>query len=139
LDLLFDGYQEGADPRPGPTFSQRRANRRKLAETPLSEFWGETMPALPDHASIRLCLPDDLVARMEAEFITEDDVRRVIHHAEVSGTKLSCPPSGRFIAHHRPSLITYWVEYAPVGDVYEVYNVYCHRMQIVRDGSGDGA
>ena len=101
----------------------------------LAQLWGEEMPALPDHTTIPLRLPAEIAAKMESEFILEDDVRHVIHHAERTGDKLSCPSTGSFIAHYRPSLITYWVEYAPLVDGYEIFNVYCHRMQIVEDTS----
>ena len=135
LELLFDGYRAQSGPRQGPTRSERRANRRILAERMLAQLWGEEMPALPDHITIPLRLTAEIAAKMEREFILEDDVRHVIHHAERTGDKLACPSTGSFIAHYRPSLITYWVEYAPLVDGYEIFNVYCHRMQIVEDTS----
>ncbi len=49
------------------------------------------------------------------------------------GSKLHLPGSGRFVAHYRPSIVTYWVEYAVEGDEYEVFNAYSHRMRIVKD------
>ncbi len=139
LELLFEAHEDGAAPRPGPTFSQRRANRRVLAQTMLATYWGERMPPPLPHAELRLHLIGDLAAKMEREFMTEDDVREVIDHAERTGEKLMCPPGGRFVAHHRPSLVTYWVEYAPAGEAYEVFNVYSHRMQIADEGERRGS
>ena len=74
---------------------------------------------------------------MEEERILDDDVRQVIYQAERTGSKLLAPATGRVIAHHRPSLVTYWVEYAPSGDEFEVFNAYSHRMRIVKDASSD--
>jgi hypothetical protein len=91
------------------------------------------MPEPREHERVRVRLAPDAAARMESDFILEDDVKRVIYEAEKSGNKLRLPGSGRFVAHFRPSIITYWVEYAPAGDEYEVFNAYSHRMQIVKD------
>jgi hypothetical protein len=78
--------------------SERRANRRILAERTLAEIWGEGMPALPEHVATRLRLPAEITAKMEREFILGDYVRTVIHRAQRTGDKLSCPSAGRFIA-----------------------------------------
>ena len=135
LDLVFGEHQAG-EVTPGPTFSDRRANRRRLAAEMLTELWGETMPARPEHTRLKLRIPADLAVKMERDRILVEDVQQVIHHAETSGDKLLLPATGRFIAHYRPSLVTYWVEYSIEGDEYEVCNAYSHRMQIVDDPAG---
>jgi glutamate synthase (NADPH/NADH) small chain len=134
LDLIFDGYPGGAA-RPGPTLSQRKENRRRLVSKMLSELWGEAMPEQEEYTKLTLRIPADVAAKMEKDYILVDDVRQVIHQAEKTGNKLAVPATGRFIAHYRPSLVTYWVEYAPEGDEYEIFNAYSHRMQIVEDVS----
>ncbi len=137
LDLVFDGYIAGAAARPGPTLSQRRDNRRLLAEEMLAGPWGEPVPEPQDHTKLKLRIGPDVAAEMERDFILADDVKRVIHRAETTGYKLQVPATGRFIAHYQPSIVTYWVEYARDGDEYEVFRVYSHRMQIVKDASRD--
>jgi glutamate synthase (NADPH/NADH) small chain len=136
LDLVFDGYS-GGPARPGPTLSERRDNRRLLAGRMLAELWGEAMPEQQDHAKVKLRIPADVAAKMEKDYILVDDVQQVIHQAEKTGDKLQVPATDRLIAHYRPSLVTYWVEYAVSGDEYEVFNAYSHRMRIVKDVSGD--
>lgn len=138
LDLLFDGYVGGAA-RPGPTFSERRENRRRLTDTMLTELWGEAMPEQQEHTKVKLRMAADVAARMEQDYILVEDVQQVIYRAEQTGIRLQVRETGRFIAHYRPRLVTYWVEYAPRGDEYEVFNAYSHRMQIVRDVSSDGS
>ncbi len=133
LDLIFEGCTVGAAPRSGPTLSQRRSNRRNLAAKLLVELWGEPMPEPEAHSTLKLRIPPDVANRMERDFILVEDVQRTIHHAESTGNRLEIPGEGRFVAHYRPSLVTYWVEYAPWGDEYEVFNAYSHRMQIVKD------
>jgi Fe-S oxidoreductase len=133
LDLVFEGYGAGTAARPGPTFSERRENRRRLAEKMLTELWGEAMPEPPEYAKVKLRIGPDTAAKMESEFILREDVQRVIYEAQRTGNKLEVPAKGRFIAHYRPSLVTYWVEYGVNGDEYEVFNAYSHRMQITKD------
>jgi glutamate synthase (NADPH/NADH) small chain len=133
LDLIFDGYTAGLVARSGPTFSERRDNRRRLAEKLLTELWGEPMPESPEHTRVKLRISPRVSAKMEENFILADDVQQVIHQAEKTGIKLELPTTGRFIAHLRLSMVTYWVEYGMNGDEYEVFNAYCHRMQIVTD------
>jgi glutamate synthase (NADPH) small chain len=135
LDLIFGRYQPGVVV-PGPTLSQRRENRRRLAARMLAELWGEEMPTPPEHLNVKVRIPAELAARMEKDRILIEDVQQVIHHAETSGDKLAVLAAGRFIAHYRPSLVTYWVEYGAEGEEFVVCNVYSHRMQIVDDPAG---
>ncbi len=136
LDIIFDGHPGGAA-RPGPTLSQRRENRRRLATSMLKELWGEVMPEQQEHTKLKIRIPADVAAKMERGFILSDDVRQVIYQAEKTGNKLQVPATGRFIAHYRPSIVTYWVEYAVNGHEYEVFNAYYHRMRIVKDVCSD--
>jgi glutamate synthase (NADPH/NADH) small chain len=133
LDLVFDGRKEGTPGRTGPTLSERRKNRRELAGKMLTELWGEPMPEPQGHTRLMVRVAPDVAAKMEKGFILLDDVKAVIHQAEKTGNKLAVGSTGRFIAHLRPCIVTYWVEYARDGDEYEVFNAYSHRMQIVKD------
>ncbi len=133
LDLVFDGISAGDTARPGPALSNRRRNRRELAQRMLTTLWRETMPEPQEHTKLKLRFLPDVIAKMDQDFILVEDVQHVIHQAEMTGNKCEVPATGRFIAHYRPSLVTYWVEYAVNGDEYEVFNVYSHRMQLVKD------
>ena len=62
--------------------------------------------------------------------ILEEDLQRVIQHAEACGDKLFHPPSGRYKAAYAPFKVTFWVEYAPEGNGFRVFNAYSHRMNI---------
>lgn len=135
LDLVF-GTHETGQARPGPALSERRFNRRWLAEQMLADLWGEAMPEQPEYTKLRLRIRAEVAANMERDRILIEDVQRVIYEAERTGDKLLVPATGRFIAHYRPSLVTYWVEYGIEDDGYEVCNAYSHRMQIVHDVAG---
>jgi glutamate synthase (NADPH/NADH) small chain len=128
LDLIFG---EGETIRPG--FSQRRENRARLKRTLLKTLWGETVTGQEDVERIKLNMSDDVVALMEDRLILADDVRQVIAHAERTNGWLLNPQTGHRLAHYRPATVTYWVEYAPDGDAYTVFNAYSHRMDVAED------
>lgn len=135
LDLVFGQSQVGEPARRGPSFSQRRDNRRYLARKLLKELWGESLADEPAHLSVELKIAPELAATLEKKYILTEDLQRVIHWAEETGNKLYMPGTSHFIAHLRPSIITFWVEYAPHDGTYEVFNAYSHRMKIVEDAN----
>lgn len=84
-------------------------------------------PAIP----IQLLLSEEVAARVEKRLILEEDIREVIAYAERTGNRFHNPQTGHFLASHRPANVTYWVEYTPVDDGYQIHNAYSHRMEIV--------
>jgi Fe-S oxidoreductase len=118
---------------PGPTWSQRHENRARLKRQLLKEIWGETMEGQPAYESIKLIVSDEVRAKLEARLILDEDLQRVIEHAERTGRRLLKPADGHFVASYRPTAVTYWVEYAPEGDAFVIFNAYSHRMEIVED------
>ena len=131
LDLIY-----GADPsttaeRPSPGFSQRHENRAHLKRRLLREIWGEDMPGEPaTYESIRLLIADEVRDRLEERLILVDDIQRVIEHAEKTGRRLLNPETGHFLAHFKPTVVTYWVEYTPEAEAFRIHNAYSHRMEI---------
>ena len=63
-----------------------------------------------------------------------EDMQKVIEQAEKTGRKFINPDNGHSLAHFRPVKVTYWVEYKPQEQGYEVLNVYSHRMEILEEG-----
>jgi Fe-S oxidoreductase len=133
LDLLFGAEPAGEAARPGLTLTRRRQNRHYLAAKMLHDFWGEALTGEPPYARIRLRIGPEIAAKMERSFILAEDIQRVIYEAEESGNKLLIPAKRHSLAHNHPSIITFWVEYAPVDGEFEVFNAYSHRMKIVED------
>jgi len=72
---------------------------------------------------------------MERELILLNEVKEVIYYAEQTGNKIIDTANNHFVAHLQLGIITYWAEYLPKGNAYEVFNVYAHRMQIDEKGS----
>lgn len=135
LDLIFGATADGGR---GPGFSQKQENRARLKRQLLQERWGETVTGEEDYEAIRLNLSDEMLALMEERLILKSDIQQVIAYAEKSGQKLLNPDSGHFLAHFRPNAVTYWVEYAPEGEGFTVFNAYSHRMDVGRREGGGG-
>ena len=82
----------------------------------------------------KLRIPPEGAAKMEKEFILTEDLRQVVYQAERTGDKLYVPASDHFIAHYRPSIVTYWVEYTITPDgAFIIHNAYSHRMEITEE------
>ena len=130
LDLLFgSGGEDRARQKP-PDWSARRANRLELKTRLLREFWGEDMRLnLKPYEHISLLIDDDLREKMKRDLIMIDDIRLVVHQAELSGRKLIYD-DGRVLAHLKIGQHTYWAEYRPEGEGFRVVNAYTHRMRI---------
>jgi NADPH-dependent glutamate synthase beta subunit-like oxidoreductase len=136
LDLIY-GHPEksgGAGKRLG--YSQRQENRAKLKEKMVKEIWGETMlPEKAAYETIRLHISEEASKQADARLILLEDIQKTIYHAEETGLKLYNPATGHFIAHYRPHIITYWVEYSKDSgsESYAVHQAYSHRLEIVED------
>ena len=86
---------------------------------------------MEDYEGIALQMTPEVRRRIDDRRILEDDIRRVIDHAEQSGKRLHNLRTGHFLAYLQSENVTFWVEYSP-GDIgFTVHNAYCHRMKIV--------
>ncbi|MEW5956794.1 MAG: pyridine nucleotide-disulfide oxidoreductase/dicluster-binding protein [Chloroflexota bacterium] len=133
LDLIYGQDPDGRATRPSPGHSERHENRARLKRKLLKETWGEDMDGPSTFETIRLAIADDVRARLEQRLILDEDLRRVLEFAERTGHKLLNRQTGHWLAHHRPTAVTYWVEYTQQGDTFVIHNAYSHRMQVVED------
>jgi len=133
LDLLFGGDREARAARRGPGYSQRHENRARLKQRLLKEVWGEVMDGQQSYEAIKLKLAEAVQQRLEDRLILVEDIQQVIEYAEKTRRKLLQPKTGHFLAHYRPTKVTYWVEYSPQGEEFVVHNAYSHRMEIIED------
>ncbi len=132
LDLLYPSDNDPAS-RARPNWSQRRENRAVLKERLLTRLWREGGPAVEPWQSIELYIAEEVQARLDARRILTEDLQRVIYHAEETGEKLCHSISGRFLASYRPRAVTFWVEYSPREEGFEIHNAYGHRMTLVSE------
>ena len=136
LDLFFPP-DKGDDPaaRVRPGWSERQENRARLKQRLLKEIWGEDFGIMEEHKNIKLIIPPAIEQRLDERRILHDDLQKVIHQAEKTGDRFRHPETGVYKACFKPFKATFWVEYTPVGDAFEIHNAYAHRMEIHK-GSG---
>jgi len=90
--------------------------------------------SLRDCDSLKLEISGELQAKLERDLIFPEDIQRVIYHAEKTATRLFDTRKKCFIAHRQNGFVTFWVEYRPKIDSYEVLNAYSHRIKILEGG-----
>jgi Fe-S oxidoreductase len=127
LDILFG---LGDSHRTAPTLTERRQNRSRLKRQLLSEFWKDESEMEPRKSPINLQMSPQVRQKLSAEMILETEIETVIEHCENSGKKVFDPETGHSIGHLKIGNMTYWVEYAPNEDGFELFNAYSHRMSI---------
>ena len=135
LDLLFpDPDCRETDPatRPPPGWSERRDNRAWLKRTLITELWKDEAMAPAEHQRIVLRISPEVRNRLDDRRILDEDIQRVIGHAESTGRKFRNPDTGHFKASFKPHNATFWVEYTPEGDGFRVHAAYAHRMEVTR-------
>ena len=131
-DLLF-GIRDGS--RPAPTATERWENRLKLKDELQYTFLGITPPR---REKMKLKMSEELKQRMSDDLILESDIAQVIRHCEEDDAKLVDPESGHFFGHLKIKNMTYWAEYLPAGDGYELFSAYCHRMCLEAEDDKNG-
>ena len=130
LDFIFPGKTQADIPgaREKVGLSQSRDNRARLKEDILERIWNETSRTRSETV---LFVSEDVQKKLDQRRILHQDIRVTIDHAQKSGQQMQSVVTGRFLAYHRPFMVTFWVEYSPTEKGYTIHNSYCHRMQIM--------
>ena len=113
-----------------PGWSLRQENRARLKDRFLTEVWKEKVLEMEEHRKIKLCVSPEVDKILDARRILLEDIQKVVMHAERTGEKFQNPGTGRFKASFKPYKATFWVEYAPADDGFEIFNAYSHRMEV---------
>lgn len=132
IELLFPNV-DGADPacRGWISWSERRRNRALVKGAILAELGEKGGSSVEDYEKIVMDMSEEVRRRIDERRILEDDIRKVILHAEESGKRLRNAGTGHFLASLQSENVTFWVEYSPGDNGFTVHNAYCHRMKIV--------
>jgi glutamate synthase (NADPH/NADH) small chain len=135
LDLIYGNSEQSAVAGRRLGYSQRQENRARLKEKMLKELWGETMQhEQAAQKTIRLNISEEMLSQAEARLILLEEIQQTIYHAEKTGLKAYSPETGHIMAHYRPQIITYWVEYSKDdNNSFTVHRAYSHRLEIVED------
>jgi hypothetical protein len=72
---------------------------------------------------------------MEARHILDDDIRRVIDHAEKTGQKLYEQGTDRILSKLRVRETYFYAEYSPISGGYKIHAAYTHRFFLEGDPS----
>jgi glutamate synthase (NADPH/NADH) small chain len=131
LDLIFpDAAEPDPASRPRARWSERLENRERLRQRMLRNFWGEEKKSMQPYESIKLVISPEVREILEKRRILDEDLKQVIHEAEISGSSLVHSRTGRLKACARPYRATIWVEYSAALEGYVIHNAYSHRMQV---------
>jgi hypothetical protein len=86
------------------------------------------------HEEVILQMDAEVRDRLDRRRILDDDIKRVIHHAQSTAQRLFHPETGHYKASFKPYKTTFWIEYTPLSDGYQIHNAYAHRMEVVKGG-----
>jgi glutamate synthase (NADPH) small chain len=123
----------GGDPaaRGWITWSERRANRTRVKGTILRDH-GETGGGnVEEFEKIVLLMTPEVRRKIDERRILENDIKKVIDHAEHTGKRLQSIKNGVYRTYLQSDNVTFWVDYTPADNGFTVHNAYCHRMKIV--------
>lgn len=127
LDLLFG---LGGAERIPPTLTERWENRRTLKRELLREYWREETES---GKQMNLIIGEELKRKLSRDMILESDMAEVIAWCEETGRKLRDPETGHLVGHKKIQNMTFWAEYLPQGDGYQLFGGYAHRMCLEDD------
>ncbi len=137
LDILF-GVDKSYGHAVLPTVSSRRKNRIRLRKNLLKEFWGEETMGEDTNNTVKITLSPELDGKLNKEHILLDEIAETIHFCERTGRKIKMVGKNTFSGYHKIGHMTYWVEYRPKGESYELINAYSHRMEIKLEAVWNG-
>jgi hypothetical protein len=135
-DLLFDV----PSPDRTPYIAERRENRLKVkrrlsADLGCADGNPAAEEATNERGAVKLNIPESLLRKMDRLFISENDVYDVVDRAERENRAFVDPVTEERIGHMCIGLITCWVVYKENGGVFDVLNVYAHRIRVVNENN----
>jgi glutamate synthase (NADPH) small chain len=132
LDILFPDPQV-ADPaaKKRPGWSRRRENRARLKDRFKQDLWDEQPVEKKDHEQINFCISAQVRKKLEQRRILDEDIRKVIFHAQKSGKTFFNEKTGHYKASFKPHHVTFWVEYSRDENTFDIHNAYSHRMEVI--------
>jgi hypothetical protein len=87
-------------------------------------------PLSPEAQAMKLEISDEIRSFMEVRHILEDDLKRVIDHAEKTGDKLYQQDSDALLSKLRMNEVYFYAEYSPIEGGFRIHSAYSHRFLI---------
>jgi hypothetical protein len=100
-----------------------------LGARPLAQA-NEIQPLSPEIKAARLEIADAVKALLEERHILDEDLRRVIDHAEQTGDKLCQNETDRLLSKLWVQYAYFYVEYSPMTDGFRIHSAYSHRLRL---------
>jgi hypothetical protein len=82
---------------------------------------------------IAIIKDERVTALLNERHILDQDIKQVIAAAEATEVKLYQPNSDRYLAKLQTANATFYVEYSPVPDGYQVHTAYFHKSEIIKE------
>jgi len=130
--MAHDDRNEHKPDTPKP-LSRREFTKGSMAVVgAYSSLAQEQLSPLSDAAkSMKLEISDEVKSLLDERHILEEDVRRVIEHAEASGLKLYQPGSKNYLSKLRIYQALFYVEYSALEkNSYRIHTAYLHRFKL---------
>lgn len=74
-----------------------------------------------------------VTALLDERHILDEDIKKVIAAAEATGVKLYQPDGDRFLAKLQTENATFYVEYSPATEGYQIHTAYFHKSEIIKE------
>ena len=131
VDLLYspEVVQKG-EAMPKADYTMRHENRNRIKRHMLRKYWSEEMGESPSYEQIKLYISEPVRQVLNDRLILTEDIQRVLEMEQQSGFCMKNQKTGHLLTHAKPQFVTYWVEYAPKDDGYEIFTAYSHRMAL---------
>lgn len=121
-----------------PSLSKRRENRAELKETLAREVWGEEVNITRDDYPFEVKFSREVEAKMEELKLVDTDIKEVIYNTNRLHRRTYEPKEKTYTCYFELNFLTVWVTYKIKDEVYEIKNLYAHRMKIELEGVWNG-
>ena len=83
------------------------------------------------YEGVTLIKSDSVQELMESRHVLDEDIKKVIHHAESTREKLYQPGGSRFLGKKMLGEVTFYVEYSIEEEKgFVIHDVYWHKLRI---------
>ena len=119
-------------PKKGQKISRRKFAIGSMAV--LGAYQAEDMekvpPLSPEAQAMKLEISNEMKSFMQVRHILDEDLKRVIDHAEKTGEKLYQQENNIFLSKLRVKEVYFYAEYEPIEGGFRIHTAYSHRFLI---------
>lgn len=121
-----------------PNLTERRYNRLELKKTLLKDCWDEDMTDKEKNYGFDISISEDIKEKMDDLKLVETDIKDVIETSNRLDRRTYDKTKDEFVCYAKLNYVTCWVRYRKSADIYEIVNVYTHRMDIELEAVWNG-